>query len=399
MAPKEEESSDYTPSNILVTGGAGFIASAFVLRIIEKYPAYKIVVLDKLDYCASRKHLEHLERLRNFKFVKGDVQESDLLNYLLESEKIDTILHFAAQTHVDNSFGNSVIFTTNNVLGEKARVRARARSRVRLRPRLTCRRAGRSPLARVSIGTHSLLEAAKRAMPRLKRFVHVSTDEVYGENPGQGDEKFDETSKMEPTNPYAATKASAEMLCTGYWHSYKLPLIVTRGNNVYGPRQYPEKLIPKMINLALRGMPLWIHGNGQQRRSYLHVDDVAAAFDVIMHKGTLGERYNIGTTVDRTVLDVVQTIASELNVPKTQIKHVEDRVFNDQRYYMDSSKLLQLGWKEEQNWDQARASRRRRQRARRARSPPFPGATHAPRAPPRQPSRHPPSLCVRPRAA
>ncbi|KAJ1633939.1 hypothetical protein T492DRAFT_589693 [Pavlovales sp. CCMP2436] len=199
---------DYTPHNILVTGGAGFIASAFVLRMVEKYPSYKIVVLDKLDYCASRKHLEHLEPLRNFKFIKGDVQEADLLNYLLESEQIDTILHFAAQTHVDNSFGNSVIFTTNNVLG-----------------------------------THVLLEAAKRAMPRMKRFVHVSTDEVYGENPGQGDEVFNEMSKMEPTNPYAATKASAEMLCTGYWHSYKLPIIVTRGNNVYGPRQYPEKLV------------------------------------------------------------------------------------------------------------------------------------------------------------
>ncbi|KAG8460584.1 hypothetical protein KFE25_011359 [Diacronema lutheri] len=307
---------DYTPNSILVTGGAGFIASAFVLRIVEKYSAYKVVVLDKLDYCASRKHLEHLERLRNFKFVKGDIEQADLLNYLLESEQIDTILHFAAQTHVDNSFGNSVIFTTNNVLG-----------------------------------THVMLEAAKRAMPRLKRFVHVSTDEVYGENPSPGDEVFNESSKMEPTNPYAATKASAEMLCTGYWHSYKLPLIVTRGNNVYGPRQYPEKLIPKMINLALRGMPLWIHGNGQQRRSYLHVDDVAAAFDVIMHKGTVGERYNIGTNVDRTVLDVVETIAQQLDVPKSQIKHVEDRVFNDQRYYMDSSKLISLGWKEAVTWE------------------------------------------------
>lgn len=307
---------NFTPGNILVTGGAGFIASAFVLRIIEKYPAYKIVVLDKLDYCASRKHLEHLERLRNFKFVKGEIEQADLLNYLLESEQIDTIVHFAAQTHVDNSFGNSVYFTTNNVLG-----------------------------------THVLLEAAKRAMPRLKLFVHVSTDEVYGENPGQGDGVFTESSKMEPTNPYAATKASAEMLCTGYWHSYKLPLIVTRGNNVYGPRQYPEKLIPKMINLGLRGMPLWIHGTGQQRRSYLYVDDVASAFDIIMHKGVIGERYNIGTNVDRTVLDVVQTIAKQLGVAETKIQHVEDRVFNDQRYYMDSSKLISLGWKEEMTWE------------------------------------------------
>jgi len=344
---------DYVPKNVLITGGAGFIASQTVLHFAEKYPQYKLVVLDKLDYCASRKHLAHLEGKDNFKFIKGDITSGDLLNYLLKSEEIDTILHFAAQTHVDNSFGNSVVFTTNNV-----------------------------------VGTHVLLEAAKAAMPRLKRFVHVSTDEVYGENPGEDHDAFHEHSKMEPTNPYAATKASAEMLIIGYWHSYKLPVIVTRGNNVYGPRQYPEKLvraprrrraaaraaprrtrtaahsrtsahaaraararqIPKMVTLALRGMPLWIHGNGQQRRSYLHVRDVAAAFDAITHKGVLGERYNIGTNVDRTVLDVVQTIAKELNVPDERIKHVEDRIFNDQRYYMDSSKLQALGWKEEVDW-------------------------------------------------
>lgn len=203
-----EANGDYTPQNILITGGAGFIASATVLHFARKYPQYKLVVLDKLDYCASRKHLAHLEGTPNFKFVKGDITSADLVSYLLHSEEIDTVIHFAAQTHVDNSFGNSVVFTTNNVLG-----------------------------------THVMLEAAKHAMPTLRRFVHVSTDEVYGENPGAGAAVFNESSKMEPTNPYAATKASAEMLCTGYLHSYKLPIIVTRGNNVYGPRQYPEKLV------------------------------------------------------------------------------------------------------------------------------------------------------------
>jgi len=201
--------SAYEPKNILITGGAGFIASHVILLLVKKYPNYKIVNLDILDYCSSLKNLAEIEQFRNYKFVKGSIGSTDLVNYILKKEKIDTIMHFAAQSHVDNSFGNSLVFTQTNVLG-----------------------------------THVLLEASKVA--GIKRFIHVSTDEVYGEI-DRADGDASEEKVLEPTNPYAATKAAAEFIVKSYHRSFNLPIIITRGNNVYGPHQYPEKIIPKFI--------------------------------------------------------------------------------------------------------------------------------------------------------
>ncbi|KAL0353870.1 UNVERIFIED_CONTAM: trifunctional UDP-glucose [Sesamum angustifolium] len=238
----------FTPKNILITGAAGFIASHVANRLVRNYPDYKIVVLDKLDYCSNLKNLLPSNASPNFKFVKGDIGSADLVNYLLITENIDTIMHFAAQTHVDNSFGNSFEFTKNNIYG-----------------------------------THVLLEACK-VTGQIRRFIHVSTDEVYGETDEDAVVGNHEASQLLPTNPYSATKAGAEMLVMAYGRSYGLPVITTRGNNVYGPNQFPEKLIPKFILLAMRGKTLPIHGDGSNVRSYLYCEDVAEAFEVVLHK-------------------------------------------------------------------------------------------------------------------
>ncbi|KAJ4957905.1 hypothetical protein NE237_025016 [Protea cynaroides] len=305
----------YTPKNILITGAAGFIASHVTNRLIKNYPDYKIVALDKLDYCSSLKNLIPSRSSPNFKFVKGDIASADLVNHLLIAEDIDTIMHFAAQTHVDNSFGNSFEFTTNNIY---------------------C--------------THVLLEACK-VTGLIKRFIHVSTDEVYGETDLESDVGNPEASQLLPTNPYSATKAGAEMLVMAYHRSYGLPTITTRGNNVYGPNQFPEKLIPKFILLAMKGQPLPIHGDGLNVRSYLYCEDVAEAFEVVLHKGVIGHVYNIGTQKERSVLDVAEDICKifRLNAKKV-INFVQDRPFNDKRYFLDDQKLKKLGWEEKTSW-------------------------------------------------
>ena len=304
----------YTPQNILVTGGAGFIASHVAIRLCELN--YKVVVYDKLDYNACLTNLEALFDLPNFKFVKGDITSPDLLSYVLRKEKIDTILHFAAQTHVDNSFGNSFAFTQTNIYG-----------------------------------THVLLESAK-ASGLIQRFIHVSTDEVYGG--GESDQANTDT-VLEPKNPYAATKAAAEFLVKSYYRSFQLPTIVTRGNNVYGPHQFPEKLIPKFTNQLLRDMPLTLHGDGSSERFFLYVKDVVAAFETILHQGTPGTVYNIGgqhkisdLEVARSVLKVFGREAEE----EKWITFVRGRKFDDVRYTIDSTKLHELGWKETTSWEE-----------------------------------------------
>ncbi|GAB2284305.1 hypothetical protein Dimus_018766 [Dionaea muscipula] len=309
--------SSYTPKNILITGAAGFIASHVANRLVRSYPQYKIVVLDKLDYCSNLKNLRPSQSAPNFKFVKGDIGSADLVNYVLITESIDTIMHFAAQTHVDNSFGNSFEFTKNNVYG-----------------------------------THVLLEACK-VTGQIRRFIHVSTDEVYGETEEDAVVGNHEASQLLPTNPYSATKAGAEMLVMAYGRSYGLPVITTRGNNVYGPNQYPEKLIPKFILLAMMGKPLPIHGDGSNVRSYLYCEDVAEAFEVVLHKGEVGHVYNIGTKKERRVIDVARDICKLFSVgPESSIKFVENRPFNDQRYFLDDEKLKNLGWSERTTWEE-----------------------------------------------
>ncbi|KAL3651112.1 Rhamnose biosynthetic enzyme 2 [Castilleja foliolosa] len=309
--------SNFTPKNILITGAAGFIASHVANRLVRNYPEYKIVVLDKLDYCSNLKNLLPSSSSPNFKFVKGDIASADLVNYLLITENIDTIMHFAAQTHVDNSFGNSFEFTKNNIYG-----------------------------------THVLLEACK-VTGQIRRFIHVSTDEVYGETDEDAVVGNHEASQLLPTNPYSATKAGAEMLVMAYGRSYGLPVITTRGNNVYGPNQFPEKLIPKFILLAMRGKTLPIHGDGANVRSYLYCEDVAEAFEVVLHKGEVGHVYNVGTKKERRVIDVATDICKLFNKdPNKSIEFVENRPFNDQRYFLDDQKLKNIGWSERTTWEE-----------------------------------------------
>jgi UDP-glucose 4,6-dehydratase len=316
-----EESS--VPMNILITGAAGFIASHVATRLVLNYPHYKVVALDCMDYCASLSNLSQIIDKPNFKFIKGNIQSADLLNFILTTEEIDTIMHFAAQTHVDNSFGNSLIFTSSNILG-----------------------------------THTMLEAARALSGQIKLFVHVSTDEVYGENLSYDDTtdgNHEMHTALDPTNPYAATKAGAEMLVKAYTRSYGLPTLITRGNNAYGPQQFPEKLIPKMIMMAQRGMKLTVHGDGSNKRSYLYVEDVASAFDLIVHKGTVGRVYNIGTKHEQTVMEVTTSILKHLHPskdPKTMIDFVQDRPFNDSRYFLDTSALAALGWAQKVFFDE-----------------------------------------------
>merc|ERR1712054_47969 len=253
-----------------------------------------------MDYCSSLKNLGEIEDLPNYKFVKGNILSADLLKYVFEQEQIDTVIHAAAQTHVDNSFGNSFTFTENNVMG-----------------------------------THCLLECAKNH--RITRFVHVSTDEVYGSSYEAELSKV-EGDVLEPTNPYAATKAAAENMVKSYWHSFDLPVIITRGNNVYGPHQYPEKVIPKFIRRLHKGMKCCLHGDGSNSRHFLFVTDVAEAFDTIIHRGVEGNVYNIGAHREVTNRELSETLIAKM-FPKDEINdHLEfvaDRPFNDVRYYLN----------------------------------------------------------------
>merc|ERR1712195_61994 len=303
----------YKPKCILITGGAGFIASHVVILLAQKYPDVKIINYDKLDKVASLKNLESIERLRNYKFVKGDILSAELLNYVIKQEGVDTIMHFAAESHVDNSFGNSFIFTSTNVMG-----------------------------------THTMMEVAKQNKDRIRRFIHVSTDEVYGEQNFE-DPACQESFVLEPTNPYAASKAGAELIAKSYMRSFGIPLIITRGNNVYGPHQFPEKMIPKFINQLMRDWPITLHGGGWTHRNMLHAEDVANAFDTILHKGSVGRVYNIGGEEinEISVRNVAERLL-EIMKPGATLEDntviTPDRVFNDTRYHIDSSSLHALGW-------------------------------------------------------
>ena len=315
-SPSKTPSALYIPTSILLTGGAGFIGSNVATALVKNYKEYKVVVIDKLDYCSNLDNLKECFGRPNFKFVKGDVRSLDLVAHVLESEKIDTIMHFGAQTHVDNSFGNSFDFTSNNVEG-----------------------------------THVLLEASRSA--NIRRFLHVSTDEVYGESSKTAEKGITENSERDPTNPYSATKAAAEILVKAYGHSYKLPYVITRGNNVYGPTQFPEKVIPKFICLAQRGERLPIHGNGASLRSFLYIDDVVRAFDAVLHRAEDLEVYNISTSFERSVLDVSKDI---LRIYERKfedgVNFVEDRSFNDFRYFLDNKKMNELGWEPQISWEE-----------------------------------------------
>lgn len=304
--------------NILITGGCGFIGSNFVNYLTAKYPDFNIINIDALYYCASLDNIK-VSSLPNYKFYKCNINNSDMLKYILEENNIDTVIHFAAQSHVDNSFGNSIQFTIDNVLG-----------------------------------THTLLECC-RVWGKIERFIHISTDEVYGEIVNEKEFCVEETI-LRPTNPYAASKAAAEHLVFSYYYSFKLPIIITRGNNVYGPNQYPEKIIPLFTKLLREGKKCTIHGEGKSVRNFIYVEDVCKAVEKILFSGKLGEIYNIGTDCELSVLDVAKIlvkkiIGEDVNY-ENYITFVEDRKFNDIRYAINSNKLRELGWKEEVKFDE-----------------------------------------------
>lgn len=301
----------YQPKYVLMTGCCGFIGSNVLNYLCNKYPDVVFVNVDKLDYCSTTQNVKQ-ENNKNYYFYKSNISDSYKIIDILNKHQIDTVIHFAAQTHVDNSFGNSVQFTLDNVYG-----------------------------------THVLLECC-REYGKIERFIHISTDEVYGEVDIHEDECL-ETKILKPTNPYAATKASAEHLVFSYYHSFKLPIIITRGNNVYGPNQYPEKLIPRFIQQLQTNKKCTIHGEGKTLRNFIHVDDVSTAIETILLHGKLGEIYNIGTKNEFSVMDIARKLIKMLkgtdNI-ESYIEFVEDRPFNDLRYSVSNEKLVSLGWKE-----------------------------------------------------
>ncbi len=301
--------------NVLVTGGCGFIGSNFINYYFNKNPCVNIVNLDAMYYCASEFNIkEEIRNSERYNLVKGNLCSFDLLTHVLANYKIDTIIHFAAQSHVQNSFEDSLQYTNDNVLG-----------------------------------THTLLETTRR-YGKVEKFVHISTDEVYGESMiVDTEEKKNESSVLCPTNPYAATKAAAELIAKSYYFSFKMPIIITRGNNVYGPNQYPEKLIPRFIQLLKEDKPVTIQGDGSNVRAFLHVLDVCGALECILEKGQLGEIYNIGSDdhYEYSVLEIAQKLIKLIKNTEDHdkwITYIADRPFNDKRYYISNEKVKDLGW-------------------------------------------------------
>ena len=289
---------------IFITGAAGFIGSHLSERIFKEYKNSKIILYDKITYAANKKYLKKLLSSRNVSFVKND-----LLNFkALEKNliNVDLAINVAAESHVDNSFGNSLIFTKTNTLG-----------------------------------THSFLEACRKK--RVKKIIHVSTDEVYGENLGA---HFDENQMLNPTNPYSASKAAADMIVNSFNHSYNLKITIVRANNIFGIRQYPEKLISKSILSFCKNRKMTIHGNGSSKRYYLSVDDFCEGLIKIIKKGKYGEIYNVSSDKCYKVLKVVELISNYFKIDfRKNINFIKDRPFNDKIYKIKSNKLKKLGWK------------------------------------------------------
>ena len=294
---------------ILITGGAGFIGANFVYYMLDKYPAYKIICLDKLTYAGNMETLAAAMDNPKFAFIKGDIADRDAVNILFEAHKPDIVVNFAAESHVDRSITDPDIFLKTNV-----------------------------------IGTGVLLDACRKY--GIKRYHQVSTDEVYGDLPlDRPDLFFTEKTQIHTSSPYSASKAGADLLCQAYARTYKMPITISRCSNNYGPYHFPEKLIPLMIANALSDKELPVYGKGENVRDWLYVTDHCSAIDLIVHNGKDGEVYNIGGHNERTNLDVVKTILKELSKPESLIRYVTDRPGHDMRYAIDPTKISnELGW-------------------------------------------------------
>ncbi|MBM7609074.1 dTDP-glucose 4,6-dehydratase [Lysinibacillus composti] len=297
---------------ILVTGGAGFIGSNFVNYIVRKYPEYQIINLDALTYAGNLENLKESEEKSNYRFVKGDITDRELVDSLFE-EGLDIVVNFAAESHVDRSITNPGIFISTNIQG-----------------------------------TQVLLDAARTHA--IKKYVQVSTDEVYGSLGAEG--YFTEDTPLAPNSPYSASKAGADLLVQAYHETYGLPVNITRCSNNYGPFHFPEKLIPLMIINALNDKPLPVYGDGLNIRDWLHVEDHCRAIDLVLHKGRNGEVYNVGGHNEKANIEVVKEILKQLEKPVSLIKYVEDRLGHDRRYAIDPTKLqTELGWEPKYNFE------------------------------------------------
>ena len=294
---------------VLVTGGAGFIATNFMYYMVNKYPEYNFVNLDALTYAGNYNNIKDLEGKPNYKFVKGDITDREFIDKLFEEEKFDWVVNFAAESHVDNSIKNPGIFLTTNILG-----------------------------------TQVLMDASRKY--GIKRYHQVSTDEVYGDLPlDRPDLLFTEETPIHTSSPYSSSKAGADLLVGAYYRTYGLPITISRCSNNYGPYQFPEKLIPVVISKALNDEPIPVYGKGENVRDWIHVIDHNIGVDLILHKGRVGEVYNLGGHSERTNLDVVKTILKQLGKPESLITYVTDRPGHDLRYAIDSTKAeKELGW-------------------------------------------------------
>lgn len=292
-------------TTILVTGGAGFIGNCFIRHMLQKYSNYKIINLDALTYAGNLENLYDVKDNPNYEFVNGDICDKDLVTQIVSG--VDMIVNFAAETHVDRSITGPEIFIETNIKG-----------------------------------TMTLLQAAKEF--NIERYLQVSTDEVYGTLGDTG--YFTETTSIAPNSPYSASKAGADMLVRAYYETYKVPTLITRCSNNYGPYQYPEKLIPFFISRLLRGEKVPVYGDGLNVRDWLYVYDHCAAIDAVLHKGRVGEVYNIGGHNEKTNLEITHLILDAMNKDESSIEYVQDRLGHDRRYAISNDKITsELGWK------------------------------------------------------
>lgn len=301
--------------NILVTGGAGFIGSNFINYVLSAYNDVFIVNLDKLTYAGNLENLIGVEDHRHYNFVRGDITNSDLVKHIIKKFEINFIINFAAESHVDRSISNPSTFYETNVLG-----------------------------------TNVLLNAAREF--NIEKFVQISTDEVYGSIEDGG--FFTEQSPLRPMNPYSSSKAGADLMALSFYNTYKMPIVITRCSNNYGPFQYPEKLIPRMSINACKNEPLPVFGDGSDIRDWIHVNDHNSAIMAALELGKPGEVYNIGASSEKTNLDIIKLVLDYLDKPYSLIKFLDDRPGHDKRYAINSSKTrAELDWEPQFDFDQA----------------------------------------------
>ncbi len=303
--------------NLLVTGGAGFIGSNFILYWLKKYPQDKIINLDKLTYAGNLENLKSVEKNSNYKFEHGDICDAQFVNSLIRNYKIDSIVHFAAESHVDRSILDPAPFIKTNIEG-----------------------------------TYVLLEAALKN--KIKRFHHISTDEVFGALPLNSKEKFNENTCYNPRSPYSASKAASDHLVRVYSTTYKLPVTISNCSNNFGPYQFPEKLISLAVTNLLENKKVPVYGDGLYVRDWLYVEDHCKAIDLILHKGKTGETYFIGGSEDISNIEVIKKILTMMGQEESEIEFIKDRPGHDRRYAIDWSKIKkEFGWKPKFSFDQA----------------------------------------------